>query len=478
MKRVLAFILAALMCFSLCACEKEAGGPVTLKVYMPADPQSDFASVLAEVNKITEAKIGAKVDIQFIDQGAYTEKMNMIMASGEAYDICFTGYLNKYSSAVSKGGLMCLDDLLDTVPTLKESVPDYLWDSVKYYGSIYAVPNEQIVATKNVSFTFKDLADKYGLDVDSITHMSELEPYLAKVKAGEPNMIPFRLNSGMFTISDDPNFKGFEEIVYGVGFRIGDPEAKIEYVYDSPEYQAGVARRNEWLKKGYIREDILSAGDDTIDYKSGRYAVWNAVYKPGVEADFTKQFGREVVAMKNIGTPYVTQSSCSATMLALGRNCKNPELAIKLIELLNTDKELYNLISYGIEGKHYELTEDGKARKIDDSGYKMESWKWGNQFNAHVLEGAESTVWEETKEMNDSAEKSVLINFVLDKDPIASELANLTSVTDEYQYVIQGYTPDYKDFEPAYRAKLAEVGLDTIITEMQRQVDECLAANK
>ncbi len=481
MKRLVALLLAACMIFALCACDgkgSDEGGTPTLRIYMPGSAQSDISSVVAEANKITQEKIGAKIDIQLIDSGAYNEKMNMIMASGEAYDVCFTGYVNKYTNAVSKGGLMCLDELLETTPTLKKQVPQYLWDAVTFEGSIYAVPNEQITATRTVMFTFKDLAEKYGLDTESITKYEQIEPYLADIKKGEPNMIPFRTNSGYFTMSDDADFRGFEEIINGVGIEIGDPKCKVVYVYDRPEYKAGVEKRNEWLKKGYIREDILSVGDDSMDYNNAKYAVWSDVWKPGVEESLTKKFNREVVSMSNVGTAYVKSASCLSTMLAIGRNSKNPEKSIKLIELLNTDKDFYNLICYGIEGKHYNLNEEGKVVKVDDSGWSTSSWMWGCQFNALVPEGTADTVWEETKKLNDEAEKSLLMNMVVDTSPITTEVANLASVIDEYTYVIQGLDVNYKNHEKAYRDKLSKVDLDKIIKELQKQVDACLAQNK
>ncbi len=480
MKRLIALMLVATMAFALCACKlgSDEGGTPTLKIYMPGSAQTDLASVVAAANKITEDKIGAKIDIQLIDSGAYSEKMNMIMASGEAYDVCFTGYVNKYTNAVSKGGLMCLDELLETTPALKEQIPQYLWDAVTFEGSIYAVPNEQINANAVVMFTYKELADKYGLDTESITSYPEIEPYLKAIKEGEPDMIPFRTNSGYFEISDDPDFPGFEEITPGFAVLKGDPKAKVFYMYDRPEYQAGVALRNEWLKKGYIRADILSVGDDSMDFNNGKYAVWNDVWKPGVEETLTQKFGKEVVSIKNVNTPYVKSANCLSTMLAIGRNSKNPEKAIKLIELLNTDKEFYNLISYGIEGKHYNLTKDGKIAKVENPGWSTYSWMWGCQFNAIVPEGTASDVWEETKKLNEEAEKSVLMNFVLDTSPITTELANMTSVIDEYTYVIQGLDVNYKKHEKAYRDKLSKVGVEKIIKELQKQVDACLAQNK
>ena len=93
MKKILALLLAAIMLVAMCcSCGGSKEGDVpTLKVYMPSSTQADLDLVVAEANKIIEKKIGAKMEIALIDEGAYNEKMNMIMASGEAYDVCFTG---------------------------------------------------------------------------------------------------------------------------------------------------------------------------------------------------------------------------------------------------------------------------------------------------------------------------------------------------------------------------------------------------
>lgn len=42
-------------------------------------------------------------------------------------------------------------------------------------------------------------------------------------------------------------------------------------------------------------------------------------------------------------------------MLSINANSKHKEQAMMYINLINTDKVLYNLICYGIENKHYVL---------------------------------------------------------------------------------------------------------------------------
>ena len=59
------------------------------------------------------------------------------------------------------------------------------------------------------------------------------------------------------------------------------------------------------------------------------------------------------------GIAHLTTGGITATMQAINRNSKNPERAMMLLELLNTDKDLYNLLNFGIKDKHYKIDADG-----------------------------------------------------------------------------------------------------------------------
>ena len=50
-----------------------------------------------------------------------------------------------------------------------------------------------------------------------------------------------------------------------------------------------------------------------------------------------------------------------------------------LLNLLNTDKEIYNTLVWGVEGKHYKKVADNRIETIKDSGFQMGSpWEFGN----------------------------------------------------------------------------------------------------
>ena len=114
-KRLFAALMCATMVLPLASCgEKNNDGEVvTLKWYVPGNAQSDLDIVLAEVNKITEKEIGAKVDLQFIDQASFTQRMSMMMASGEEFDLMLTGYVNPFQTAWENGGLLAITEYVE-----------------------------------------------------------------------------------------------------------------------------------------------------------------------------------------------------------------------------------------------------------------------------------------------------------------------------------------------------------------------------
>ena len=292
-KKIVALLVAIAMCvgvMTFTGCNKknsDKGDVITWLV--PAGKQNDLALVLEEVNKIVEPAIGAKLDIVLIDQSAYNQRMNMNMAAGNDFDICFTSsWLNNYRLAAQRDGIMSLNELLETTPELKESIPDYAWEAVKINGEIYGVPNMQILTSARCFYVLKRLADKYDLDVENASTPDDLEDFLAKVKEGEPKIYPYRNNNG-HVCWVLPKYEPVSNDVY-----IDRSNPTADLIINPPEMLEGNITLHEWFKKGYMREDIVSMGDDTADLYAGKYAVWGDNYMPGGEAKWQSIIGEEV----------------------------------------------------------------------------------------------------------------------------------------------------------------------------------------
>ena len=471
MKKILSSVIALTACVGVMAgCgntqDTKTDEGVTLSWLLPGDKPADLEIVQDEVNKIIEPEIGAKVEFRYIDSGSYTEKMNMAFSSQESFDICFTGFVNPFDTTANKGAYMPLDDLLENTPKLKESIPDWLWETGKRDGSIYAVPNYQVCSGWFVPFVYTELIDECGLDLSAVKEPKDLEILFEKIKEKRPDLYPWRISSGITMFNQDKK----EELTGGVFINRDDSSLKVNEDVEETNHDAFDTIRS-WYEKGYIRSDVASVSDDNLDWVNGKYAIFQSTYKPGVEKELEIKLGKPVTAIM-IGKPYVTRTKCTAAMTAIGKTSKNPEKAIKLIELVNTNKDLYNLICYGIEGKHYTKLDDGTVRLDSNSGYFINaSWKFGNQFNAYPLEGNSTDIWDQTIKMNEDAEKSPLLGFVMNTTPIHSAISQVSSVTSEYGGFLNG-SVDYKQVYDEYVSRVKAAGVDRIKDEVQKQIDE------
>lgn len=475
-KRIIAALLAVCCLFSVTACtEKTSSDDVpTLIWYIPGMKPADLAAVNDAVNKITVPEIGAKIDIQFIDDGAYQERMAMNMASKNVFDICFTGYLNHYDDAVRKGAFLDITDMLEKAE-LKKVIPDYGWEAVKIDGRIYAVPNQQTF-TQTVGLIFrKDLVDKYNFDVSSVKSMKDLEPYLETIRDNEKDYYPMRKFKHEYLSGD--YYESINELG-SVVYLKRDGSNKVVARCDIPEVEEFAYLSRDWYKRGFYRPDIATVTSDSNDMYAGKYAVWSMPWKPGVIAEEQSKMPDIELVGANYQTPYMTRFLATATMYAISATSKHPEKAFKFLELLNTNKELYNLICWGIEGKHYEKVEDNRITLIRDGGYMLNtSWKFGNCFNSYLVEDQDEKVWLDTKEENDTAERSPILGLSFDNKKVRTEVANCTAIVNEYLYMNAGYT-DPDEYYETFRKRLYEAGIQKIVDEAQRQVDEYLKENK
>ena len=492
-KRITSTILAAAM-LSACAIGLSGcgGGGKTLKWVQLGETQPRNDEVLEKINEIIEPELGLKLEIEYIDTASFAEKSKMKMASGEKFDIIWAGYINDYQTAVSLEGLMDITDLIDNIEMkdgtkakMSDVVEKYFLDAAKVDGKIYGIPNMQVVSNPLTYKVRKSVAEKCGLNLEGlekkaqkITDLTSCKEYMDMLTS---EMAKAKANCGDLYVtnpSTNPAFRNvYEEIIGGVGIRKDGTSNEVVNIKDTDEFKYGVDKTREWFEKGYIRNDIASKGNAlTSTDEQNRHVFVQTTWKPGQEPSDAKDAGEDVVYSR-IENPYVGRTNPIATMLAVGQNSKHPEEAVKFIYMLNSNKDLYNLLVWGIEGTDYTKNSDGTVKKIENSGYDEaydNGWRFGNQFNSFVLEGQQPTVWEETEEMNDNAIKSPAMGFVPNTESITTEIANITNVNSEYKAKMEFGTSPRSEYWDEYMQKLKTAGIDKVRDEIQKQYDEFL----
>lgn len=477
MKKLIAASLAGAFILSAAGCAekktaKEGGEIETIKVVWPGQTQADLQLINDKLNEITEREIGAKVNLVFIDDGAYTEKMNMKLATKEDFDICFTSsWQNPFGKGIKNDSYMGLTKLIEkNAPKLFETIPDWWWDGTKSDGEIYAVPNMQIAAMTGAVEMDRKYIEKYNIDPDSIKSWDDLEPYMEKIKEGEPDKFVTK-PWGNYWITN------YENITTGIGLDLRDDGYKAIYEWDADGFEKNMDKLRSWYVNGYFRSDVASVLDDSNDYLAGKYIMLGCEWKPGYESYLNTTLGGDHVCMK-VSKPFVRRGATAAAMTAISAYSKHPEAAIKFIELMNTNKEAYNLICHGIEGKHYTRVDENHIKLDPKSGWYFNAdWKFGNQFLAELLEGQADDVWEETKRINDEADKSRILDFSFDSSNVQTELSQMATVNQEFKNYNNG-SVDWRESYDQYKQRMMSAGIENVLSEVQRQLDEYAKTQK
>jgi len=472
--------------------EKPALEPVELSWYLPISPQKDTALVEAEINKYLKDKINATLKLNFIDFGAYDAKMNTMTATGEKFDLAWTANWGfDFTRAVSKGAFAEMDDLLPKyAPELNKKLEKY-WDAMKVDGKIYGIPfNLTTVPQAGGILLFKDLVDKYKFDASAVKGLRDLEPFFEAVAKNEKGVTPIgtdNVSGGSFVTSFNPTW--LKEGAFGtVGIvRLDDPQLKVVNQYEQPEVKEALKIAREWNQKGYFKKDVLAVKDPEQDFVAGKYAANFAGVAPGWDAGMGARWKHPLMQVYwNNGEqkPIATSEGLLSSMTAISRTSENKERAMMLINLVNTDPYLYNLLGFGIEGKHYKIVKktgdrpdqtlvgdpDGVDPKTNGYAHQLE-WMFGDPWNAYQRSEANLGVSQMQKDWLDKAVPSPVFGWSFNGEKIADKLATVATVVSQYWVPLSLGEVDPEVELPKFLEKLKRAGADEIIAEKQKQLD-------
>jgi len=455
--------------------------------YPTFTPVPDVQQVQDALNKILQTRYNVTLKLHPIDAGAYDQKQKLAVAAGDVQDIVYAvPWTNNYYVNVAQGALLPLDDLLQKyAPKTFASMSAQAWNATRVSGKIYGVLNQQPWTRPIGPRVRKDLAQKYGLNLDNVTTFADLTPFLAAVKAGEPGITPIGI--GQITDKGGPYssvYVGYE-IVDGVstdagilGVKADDPNLKVVNIATLPEFFHQVQLARQWFQAGYYPTDL--PGDQvTANWRAGKYAMEIDVVHRDSVGQLKLTYGFDFVA-KGLGPLILTTSGIIATMNNISSTCKNPQAAMKVIEAFNNDLDVYHLLCRGIEGKHYVIS-DKKNNVVgfttgvtasNDRYNPSSSWEFGNIFNDFYSSEDVVGAWPLSLKDNQTATPSQALGFAFDPTNVKTELAQVQLVQQQYGYPLIMGRVDSSSGLQTYLSKLNDAGVGKIISEIQRQLDK------
>ncbi|OMF18870.1 ABC transporter substrate-binding protein [Paenibacillus sp. FSL H8-0548] len=456
--------------------------PYEMVVVMPGtgDPK-DFKEIEAEINKITKEKINTTVKFVPINFGAWAQQTTLMLSGNEKVDVIISG-LGTYSQQVAKGQLLPIDDYIDEYALGARKVLDDMdplfMDAAKINGKTYGIPSVHDLAA-DAGFTIrKDLVDKYNIDLSAIKTLDDLDAVFKIIKENEPDMIPTTKYGN--TMFDAFLLGSIDNLGDGFGVLLNDDNGlKVVNWFETPEYEQLLNTVRRWYLAGYIDKDIATSTDTAQNIvKSGKAASWLQHMKPGTEQQESRNSAKEMVSV-HMKPAIATTSKIQTWLWSVPNNAKNPERSMMFINLLFTDKDIVNLYDWGIEGKHYVKTSTDNVidypAGVDaaNTGYPPGlGFMFGNQFLSYVWKGDDPELWTTMGNFNKEAIKSKALGFTFNAESVKTEIAAVTNVANQFKIALETGTIDPAKNLPEFNKQLKAAGIEKIIAEKQKQLDE------
>lgn len=460
---------------------------VTLDLVMMSSGKEEPDITLVEdaMNEILEEKYNINVNLTFIAYANYAEQISLMLSSGEDADLVAV-YLIPLSTAANAGQIIPLDDLLAEYGSgIYEELGDYV-ECGRVGDSIYGITTNRDLANSQGFEFVKSVADEVGFDYENITTLEDLERELLKVKEAYPDMWPVAVSAGENIRNWGWDPLGDDTVNLGVLADMAT-EPTVVNLYETDQYRELVETMYRWMQEGLIQADAVNSTETATTLMTAGTAFGAFTnLKPGFAEENSSSLGYEIEVVEIIPALAATNNVSRATW-TISSGCEHPEAAMKVLNELFVNPDLSNLYIYGIEGTHYKVLEEGGASNGQDiitwadgvdsttSKYrKSATWMAPNQFNGHVWEGSEADIWDQQRAFNNSAQKSVAFGFAYDSANVTNEVAACTNVVAKYHNALVCGALDPETTLDQFNEELYAAGLQNIIDEKQRQLDEWL----
>ncbi|HHY82982.1 MAG TPA: extracellular solute-binding protein [Clostridiales bacterium] len=344
-----------------------------------------------------ESRLGIELNIE--STGGDESLLVARLAGGDIPDVFRVTTISNLSAYYKDGVLLNLKDYMDEMPNVRDMFTEQQWARVTFNGGIYGIPRRP-EENYNCWYIRKDWLDALGKE-DPATFDELLDIAVAMSKAdldgngkNDTYAISGTYGPAVSTFGRGA-FEGFWT-AYGVTnpetIMIKDNAAVLSVTL--PEFRKSIEEIRRFVEAGVVDPEIIANNSDSLLEKmaTGKagiaYGAWSNYNKIEQIKTLTSVFpDAEWVPMrKQITTEYGVSG---ATKSASGNDAvyainadlvDQPEKLDAVFNMFNymATEEGDLLLSFGIEGEHYEIDSNGTVKKLE----KMNelTYGWGIQF--------------------------------------------------------------------------------------------------
>jgi putative aldouronate transport system substrate-binding protein len=330
-----------------------------------------------KIINMIEEKTNTDLDIQWIPNSIYNEKVNTAFATDSLPKIVPMGFemYNQFKEAIHDGQFWEIGPYLKDYENLSKLRTEVI-ENTKVDGKVYGIYRATPMSRQGYIYR-KDWADRLGIEKPTTT-----EEFYEMLRA--------------FT-EDDPDGNGKDDtigltdrsdLVYGAfktiaswfgtpnGWGLKDGELLPEFMFD--EYMNTLDYMKEIHSNGYMNQDfpVTSKPDQQAMFKNGTAGVYvgsigdvAGLYNDGIQLnpDLEYDVHNYVEGPHGEYGIWAIPGFGSVNLFPISSVKTEEELKgiLKFYDQL-LSPDIANLISYGIEGEHYELV-DGLAAPIEEN---------------------------------------------------------------------------------------------------------------
>ena len=491
--RFVSMLLAIVMALSVCGFSAAEGYEKVVFSYATFNniPTNEVrASVEEAINAITREKIGVEVELMPISIWEYSSAVSRGLQGQDKIDVFQT--LGDFNVAASTGMALDITDMIDTLaPETKEIVGEDWLNACTFKGKIYGIPTMKPIALTPMVVYRKDIADELGLDFSNVNTPADLTDILMKVKEGHPEMTPVAaVNAGniglQLTVPDTDYLSDDYYTPKGV---IMNDELTVVDFYATDAFRAVCDLARDWYKNGLVMKDAATTSSTAAELMStGNYFCYIASYSYPEEdtaASISAQAGNFPLGAKIVGSAFLDTTAINALTWCVSSTSDVKEAALKFLNLTFSDKEIVNLLIYGIEGRDYVQVGDGTVKYPDgqDAGTvpytaQLSCGTLGNFFLMYPMVGTDPASLDWELEQNKTAKTSAAMGFTFDNSSVKSQYTAVSNVISEFLPGLVCGSVDPADDIPEFLEALEDAGLGDIIAAKQAQLDAWAAENK
>lgn len=451
----------------------------TLKIFMPGTMSDRMEEFLAYDYKDRMRKeLNLEFDVAYLPWNDFFTQIPLMIAAGQQIDWTWHNpkvLMNYYN----QGLLLPLDELLDTYgPDIKANIPEVNIEVARSKDGQIAYIPMAYTPTKNKFNSFmvrQDILDSIG--VPEINTIEDLEKAAAALNQHYPAMNVLGADSGISQF-----FRGFYdtpiELLYSnkmIGINL--ETNKVVNLTEDPAFRELSNTMRKWYENGWISEEVIkNPKDHKARMVSGNYLIIGGGISDPMDMTpaVRKNIPGAVLKEYSLDTWKGMYRVMSATDCSgIPVTAKYPEKVMEWLNWISRSNDNFNFIAYGIEGKDFTI-DNNKLNRItmDDLFYP---WMFFNHKTMNYPSYMSDEFIETFKTWDDDAIISDIFGLIFDLSVIDSQLEKLQIVYEEYVYPLTTGTQEYDDLYEDLTKASREAGIDEILAELQRQVDDYIS---